>query len=356
MAVQTFSTSHALSQQQWSEGLEAEVIKKISYINYVGKRSDSLIQWKDELVDKPGDTITFGLRMQLTADLLGSGDVFETNEQTLTIHDTSIVIDELGHSVRWNNKMSRQRVSFHMLDEAKAALADQLSHGLDTGFFNQVCGNTVSPAPAATMAGNNTITAPTNHLFAGTSNTADQDLAANDDFTLDLLDKAVELAKTSSPAIRPAHIEGLGEYFVVFLHPYQVTQLREADSRWDDIQRDILRGGSINNNPLLTGTLGVYNGCVLVENTRVTKGVDTSASNAAIDEVRRAVLCGAQCATIGWGRLGGSPNRFVWAEESFDFGREHAVAASSLVGLKKTVFNSADFATVVMSSYSPAST
>jgi N4-gp56 family major capsid protein len=357
MAVQTFSTSHPLSQQQWSEGLEAEVLKKISYVNYVGKRSDALIQWKDELADAPGDTITFGLRMQLTADLLGSSDTFETNEQTLTIHNDSVVIDELGHAVRWKTKMDKQRVAFNMLDEARAGLADQLAHGLDTGFFNQVGGYTPSNSGAATMTWNNTVLAPSSgrQIWAGTP-TDDESLASTDVFTLPLLDKAIELAKTSTPAFRPARIEGLGEYYVCFLHPYQVTSLRDADSDWTAINRDILRGGGINNNPILTGALGTYNGVLLVENTRVTQGVDSGTPSLAVTDVRRAPLCGAQAAVLGWGRLGGSPSRFVWAEETFDFGREHGVAASSLVGGKKTQFNSTDFGVIVISTFATAAT
>ena len=54
---QSFSTTHPLSAQIWSEGLEAEALKKISYTGMIGKRSDSCIQWKDGLSKKPGDTV-----------------------------------------------------------------------------------------------------------------------------------------------------------------------------------------------------------------------------------------------------------------------------------------------------------
>ena len=99
MAVQGFTTSNALTVKQWSEGLEAEVLKKISYSGFIGKRSDSLCQWKDELATKPGDTVTIGLRMQLENAPKSSTETVENNEQTLTIYNMSITLDEVVDEV-----------------------------------------------------------------------------------------------------------------------------------------------------------------------------------------------------------------------------------------------------------------
>jgi hypothetical protein len=41
--------------------------------------------------------------------------------------------------------------------------------------------------------------------------------------------------------------------------------------------------------------------------------------------------------------------RMSWKEESFDYGNQLGVSAGCIGGLKKTVFNSADFATIVCS-------
>ena len=94
MAVQGFPTSNALTVKQWSEGLEAEALKKISYAGLIGKRSENLIQWKDTLSERPGDEETIGLRMQLAAAPKDSSVAVEGSEQTLTIHDDNFTIDE----------------------------------------------------------------------------------------------------------------------------------------------------------------------------------------------------------------------------------------------------------------------
>ena len=360
MSVQEFGTSHALVPQQWSEGLEAEVLKKISWTSLLGKRSDSLIQWKDSLSSQPGDTETLGLRMQLTNAPKSSSDAVEGNEQTLTIYYMSYTIDEVVDAVRFKNVIDRQRVTFDMRDEAKAALADQLSNAWDTSFFNQLAG--AQHESSATMYGHNTMVDPQNitgidHFITGdsTSTTKDESLASGDEFTLALLDKAVERAKTLSPAIRPARIEGFDRpLYVCFIHPYQVSDLRTEGTVWDDIQRAAMQGGKVNDNPIITGSLGVYNDVLLIESTRVPLGVNSS-TDAAVADTRRAIFCGAQSAVMGWGRLGGSPRRFRWVEKQFDYDREYGVASGFLGGIKKTAFNSKPFASIVISTYAAAS-
>ena len=362
MAVQGFATSHALVPQQWSEGLEAEVLKKISWASLVGKRSDSLIQWKDNLSNKPGDTDTIGLRMQLNSTPKTSSDAVEGNEQTLTIHDMTFTIDEVVDAVRFKNVIDRQRVNFDMRDEAKAALADQLAGAWDTALFNQLAGRS---ATTGVLGGHNTAldpyaASPAVHIVSRGA-AADESLSA-DYFDMDMLDVAIEIAKTTSPAIRPAKIPGFDKpMYVCFLHPYQISDLRATASGspntiWGLIQRDYRQGGGEqSSNPAITGALGVYNDVLLVENNRVPLGQNSS-TGADVAAVRRAIFCGAQSAVMGWGRLGGTPRRFRWTEKQFDYDREYGVAAGFLGGIKQTQFNSLPFATIVLSTTASAST
>ena len=53
---------------------------------------------------------------------------------------------------------------------------------------------------------------------------------------------------------------------------------------------------------------------------------------------------------LAYGRDNGH-NRFTWVEELFDYENELGVSVGCIYGMKKTVFNSADFADVVMSTY-----
>jgi N4-gp56 family major capsid protein len=365
MAVQSFATGNALVPQQWSEGLEAEVLKKISYTGLIGKRSDALLQWKDVLSSKPGDTETIGLRMQLSDEPKSSADAVEGNEQTLTMYNMSYTIDEVVDAVRFKNVIDRQRVTFDMRDEAKAALADQLSNAWDTSLFNQLAG-VDHTGVGSVFQGHNSVldpqaASPTEHFIScddggvAQYGQADESLGTADTFDLNFLDVAVERAKTISPAIRPARIEGFDRpLYVCFIHPYTTTQLRTSGTVWDGIQRAAMGGGKVNDNPLITGALGVYNDVLLIESTRVPQGINSS-TGAAISTVRRAIFCGAQSAVIAWGRLGGTPRRFRWVEKQFDYDREYGVAAGFLGGIKMTQFNSKPFGSIVLSHYATSS-
>ncbi|GAG49664.1 unnamed protein product, partial [marine sediment metagenome] len=85
MAEQVFATDNALTNKAWSLGVEAEVLKKISFAAFMGRRSDALLQVKDELMKGPGDQITIGLRMQMDETVAAPEDVdvLTGNEKTL---------------------------------------------------------------------------------------------------------------------------------------------------------------------------------------------------------------------------------------------------------------------------------
>lgn len=229
-------------------------------------------------------------------------------------------------------------------------LRDWWADRIDTSGFNALCGYTVQADTRYT--GMVATTAPdSDHIIRPASGEdTDQSISTTSTFTLSLLDKAVERATTLSPAIRPVNVSGKPMY-VTFLHDYQVTDMRTSTStgQWLDIQKAAMQGGEISDNPIFDGSLGVYNGCILHKDSRVTNGVDTSDTSAETD-VKRAVFLGAQAAVMAYGRDNG-PERFSWTEELFDYGNSLGVAAGMIWALKKTVFNSKDYGVIVLSSY-----
>jgi N4-gp56 family major capsid protein len=157
----------------------------------------------------------------------------------------------------------------------------------------------------------------------------------------------VEKAKLAKNTLRPIRISG-ADHFVMFLHPYQVTDLRSstATGQWADLQKAALSGGNASGNPLFTGALGMYNNTILHESTRV----PASPTNAS---ARRAVLAGAQALAMAFGRSFGK-GTFSWSEELFDYENQLGVAAGCQAGIVKTRFNGSDFGTVVVPTYAVA--
>ncbi len=54
---------------------------------------------------------------------------------------------------------------------------------------------------------------------------------------------------------------------------------------------------------------------------------------------------------LAYGREGGKAERYLWNEETFDFGNEHGVAVSLISGCKKAIFNSVDHGVIVIGTY-----
>ena len=348
-----FPVNHPLAVKLWSRKLFQETMKQCWISKFLGKDSNALVQILDDTQKGPGDQITIGLRMLLNGDGVQGDGSLEGQEESLTTYHFSIVIDQLRHAVRSAGKMSEQRVPFSLREEARQGLQDWWSDRLDTSFFNQLCGFTAQKDTRYT--GNQpTLEADEKHILRPENIKEDEGLKSENVFTLEMIDKAVERAKTLTPMIRPLRLNGENKY-VMFLHPYQVTSLRSHTHKgqWLDIQKAALSGGKISDNPIYTGALGEYNGVILHEAPRITRGVN-SKSNNAVENVRRAVLCGAQSLVMAFGQNYGE-NKVSWIEESFDYDNQLGVSAGMIFGLKKTKVNDKDFATIIVPTYAKSS-
>lgn len=349
MATTAYTVNSSETVKLWRKKLAREALKATWFGKFIGDSSDDLVQVFDETKKSAGDRITVILRMQLTGDgVLGDGTL-EGNEEALTTYTDNLFIDQLRHAVRSAGKVSDQRISFSVREEAMMGLKDWWAGRLDTAFFNQICGNTAQTD--ARYTGNNATIAPDSaHVYRPNSRANDQSLTTGDEMTLQLIDQVVALAKLATPVIRPLKVDGEDRY-VMFLHTNQVTQLRTNTStgQWLDIQKAAITGDGSAGNPIMTGALGMYNGVVLHESTRVTLGVNSS-TGVAVSNTRRAVLCGAQAATVAFGQ-GQSFEEFDWNEELFDYGNQLGVESGCIFGIKKLRFNSADFGTIVLGTY-----
>lgn len=356
MSVTSYGVNDTLSNKLWAKKLTAEALKETYFGKFMGTSANSLIHVKTETSKAAGDKVTFGLRMQLSGDGKTEGQTLEGNEEALTTYADSVLINELVHAVRVksDNTIDAQRVPFNLRSEAKDGLQDWFAGRFDEVMFKHLCG--YSAETRATYIGGNTITAPssTRIIRATGSDDATVNADSTKTFNLTYIDNAVTTAKTASPLIRPIRVGGKDKY-VMFLHPYQVNDMRKNTStgQWLDIQKAAMMGGQTSNNPIYTGALGEYNNVVLHESTRVTQGV--SNAGAAQSSTRRAVLCGAQSGALAWGqKFSGADMNFKWVEQLFDYERELGVSAQTVWGIKKTVFNSVDFGTIVVSTYAAA--
>lgn len=378
MATTAYGVNHPLAVKVWAKKLFVEALKATKFNRFVGATASSLIQRRTELSKGAGDRVTIGLRVQMTGAGIQGDQVLEGNEEALTTYSDNIFIDQLRHATRTAGKMTQQRVPFPIREESMEALRDWWADRMDTSFFNQIGGATVqvvgpnftsvtvSGTAQTGYTGNQVAIAPTaltgiviaGYGGAGDQATTEASLSATTTMNLTLrdIDRLVAKAKTASPMIRPLKINGEDKW-VLFIHPYQTLALRggTATGQYLDIQKAAMTGGQVSNNPLYTGALGEYNGVILHEDVRCPptqasggSGITTTSNNA-----YRSIFCGAQAASfcVGQDNSDGTMN---WVEELFDYGNQIGVSSGMIFGLKKMVFNSSDFATIVCTSYSAA--
>jgi N4-gp56 family major capsid protein len=361
MATQRFGVNDAATVKLWSKRMDAEALYKTIASEYIGKDKSSLAQIQDETQKGAGDYVKFGIRMLAQGDGTTEGETQEGNEESITRYMDGLYINEIGHAHRTadgKTTIDVQRVPYDLREECYDSLTDWFSARKDTMFFYQLAGYTAEAR--AKFYGFNAPVAPSStRIFRGGSLSTDQ--AVGGDTTavlkLSMIDKCVNRAETTTPMFRP--IKGLGPDvdWVLFIHPDQELSLRADTStagNWFDLQGKKLQGGEGGKNGLYTGQLGVYNRTLIVKTKFVPQGVHSTAGTA-VSNNRRAIFCGAQAMAVAFGR-GGGPNKYTWIEETFDYQRAFGVRASTILGMKKTIYNSVDNATIVLSTYAaPAS-
>jgi N4-gp56 family major capsid protein len=274
------------------------------------------------------------------------------NEEALVYYQDNVSINQLrnAHAFR---RMSQQRTLHDMRVDAKTNLSEWFAGVYDTQMFNHLCGNTNE-----TFA--NTATAPDGNHYIMSGDVSKTDvivtdegnLSNNDQIQLADLDYAKEAAKTLTPPIRPVMIDG-GDYFVIVLHSYSVTDLRldianSAYVSWPDIQMYANKRGL--SNPIFSGALGVYNGMILYESTRIYSPETNVRRNLFLGAQAGVYCIGSAYDSIEKERVG-KDNMMSWFEQTDDYGNEKGISVGAIYGMKGTRFNSKDFGKIVISSY-----
>jgi hypothetical protein len=303
---------------------------------------------------------------KLTQDGITENQTAQGNGESLSLYSDAVLINELLFNVGIPNKgrsIDAQRTLLDLRTAARRGLKTIWGERLSLTFFNHVCGYTVQTD--LRYAGNNTIVAPTSTRTDRHSRCAGPTTSTRMKRSRRPIRSTCVTSTTPASLRKPSPLpfarsispgmEGgndiMGLKYVMFLHPYQVTDLRTSTStgQWLDIQKAAMQGGKITNNPIYTDAIGEYNNVILRVSPHVTQGVNSS-TGAAITTVRRAVLVGGQAAVVAFGQ-DMSDGDFNWNEELFDHKRKMEVSVMTIWGLKKTIFASTDANTVVVSSY-----
>lgn len=305
-------------------------------MGFSGKEDSKLIQIKDELTKGPGANIRTKLKYQLEGRgragderLKGHGEAYKTST-------FNIYVDTLRHYVETSTPMVDQWVHEDTLEEGRDGLGDWFATRFAFSAHLHATGFNVVTDDAYRL--HNTIEAiNSTYIVRPNGKTTAQSLTSSDRFDVDLLNTVARHLKLLRPKIRPA-MTPRGPRYAVFLSPEQIHDLRRSDSVWFATMQNALKGGVVDENPLLSNALGEWGLFIFYESDVLPPGLHSTADTI-VDKTRRAWVGGAQSLVMAFGR-GSAPsgyglNRYRWDRESEDFGHRNQIAATTIGGIAR---------------------
>lgn len=294
--------------------------------------------------------------MHLLADLVGDGVVGDNEregaEEEMMTYTDDITIDLISHGVRQKGKLAEQKTVVKFREHARDRLSYWLANRMDQlafltmsgiGYDKNLDGSARNDSAFTQLAFAADVSAPTTnrHYNVTGSGTAYTGLAAGDTATIDAngaltYEAMVDISTTASRNYMKPLMAGGKEYYVVFISPEGLAQLKKDA----DFQRAVVTGlPRSEENPFFTGGVVTVDGLVLhphrmVYNTKgATSGVDKWGAGSDVDGSRM-LVCGAQ--SLGLADLG-APE---WAEKWFNYNSSPGVNVDKMFGLLKPKFHS----------------
>jgi N4-gp56 family major capsid protein len=333
---------------QWDAKFFEEYVRENRFAPYMGTDENAIIQMKEDLTKKKGDRIALALVNKLTNSAVTGTSTLEGNEEDLTSRSHLLTVDKRRNGVRVA-EMSEQKSAIDLRQAGKAMLKNWAVSDTRTLIIKALnsmrSANTISTweTGAELLALNATSDAwlvdnSDRILFGAVALATGTDFSTehtkldntDDKMTASVLTRAKIAAQTASPNITPIRTKGDEEWFVAFLHPYQIRDLVLSDTTFQAAQREARERSK--DNPLFRGADYCWDGIII----RSIPEIPLVAASTAGSAIQTACghLCGAQA--LGYGLA----KRWSSKTETFDYGDKVGVAIEQIYGIEKLCFGS----------------
>lgn len=328
MAYTEVLTSYDVTAEQWDTEIMEEYLGQLYWKFLMGPSDDACIQVKMDLSKKPGDAITIQVRSRLQGGHVTGNNLGVGNEGKVDFYGQRITIDNDRQLVKIKNiPMSQQRVTFDVLQSARAALVDSAKFQLEDDITTAMADTATGRVRGRYIYGAADSNWNATHATALTNvdNTADQ-------LTTDIVEiakrKAI-LTVNATAKIRPYKVrvgQEYQEWYMTVNHTYSVRDLVKNDAAWRNAQLNIPPMGN-GNSPIYTGASfkGSWSGVLLYEWDRVPLVSSTI-------QVGHGFLMGAQAGAVCWGQMS------KFGEEFNDLGHDVSYELHEIRGIKKIVY------------------
>lgn len=321
--------------QQWEDKFFQEYLHDGGFKALMGTDENAVIQVKEDLTKKSGDSITIALVNRLNNAAVTGTSTLEGNEEDMASRSMRIYVDKRRNAVRIA-EMSEQKSAISLRNAARATLLDWAMEDtrdlaiLALGSLNGTAFVDRTAAIADAWLVDNADRVVFGAAAAGfTDMSADLALldTTADLFNATALDAMVLKAKTCSPKIRPMRDPGNGKrYYVAFANPHAFKNLR------DSLDTEVLASTVVQMeaSKLFEGGDIFWNGVIVKETDNIP--IYENLGNGGTTEVTPVYLCGAQALAVAYAK------RWKTVTEQFDYEDKYGVAIEGIYGVRKIIF------------------
>lgn len=330
------TTATGLTVKQWDEKFFEEYVQENPFARYMGEDENSIIQVKEDLRKKRGDTIHFALVNRLknnavldNATLVGNEERMDQRSHPLTIHQrrNAVVIPafENQKSAIDLRQAGKSVLKTWSMEDTRDMIIDCL------GDINGVPYATASEAQKDAWLVDNADRV----LFgAAKSNNSSNDHSASllnvdasaDKLTTDALSLMKRMALAASPKIKPISVDGGKRFYVAFAGNRTFRDLQKSTAIQNAQRETLIKMQAIK---LFEGGDVEWDGVIVHEVDDIPVYAGVGASSADVSPV---YLCGAQALGQGWAK------RWQSIEDETDYKDKQGIAIRGWMDIDKLYF------------------
>jgi N4-gp56 family major capsid protein len=325
----------------WDSDFFTEYVRKNQFARYMGTTMGAMIQVREDLTRKAGDTVVFPTVRRLVGAGVSGNTVLEGNEEILNARSLNLVVSAFRHAVAVSD-WDEQKSVIDLREAAREALMvwelEKMRNDIITSLEAITADNNVQVSYAAATAGQRNTWMVNNAdrvLFGASKSNAVSGVMATalltvdntaDKMTAAIVTLAKRIARTASPRIRPISVNDDEEWFVMFMPSLPFRDLMQDPVIINTLQYAWDRG---RDNPLFTAGDILYNGVIIREVPEMP--VIAGAGTGGID-VAMSALCGAQALGVAWAQ------RMKSTTNVRDYSFFHGIGISEMRGIGKLRF------------------
>ena len=322
----------------WDSEFFTEYVRKNQFARYMGTTMGAMIQVREDLTRKAGDTVVFPTVRRLIGAGVTGNVVLEGNEEILNARSLNLSVTAFRHAVAVSD-WDEQKSVIDLREAAREALMvwelEKMRNDIITSLEAMTADGNVQVSYAAATAGQRNTWMVNNAdrvLFGASKSNAVSGVHATALLTVDntadkmsaaILTLAKRIARTASPRIRPISVNDDEEWFVCFMPSLPFRDLMQDPVIINTLQYAWDRG---RDNPLFTAGDILYNGIIVREVPEMP--VIAGAGAGGID-VAASCLCGAQALGVAWAQ------RMKSTTNTRDYGYMHGVGIQEMRGIGK---------------------